>query len=260
MSKILLILAIIASGGAAFIANQNKQEFADVHQSNKDLSEEIADLRRENSSQRLVIDDTQAALSTAQNNRDEAQARRDYSQSNLRNRTNEIKSKRDELNEVNAEVQEVVSQLELHNLPSPEALNANLEEESAKQIELQEQIDEQSVLAQGLRQQVNDKRGVLSNLRSTLAERNAAVNARARRATITAVDPEWGFAVIPMNSAGVSAKDRVIVERGGQRVGMLVVKSVKPREVVADIVAGASVGVTIQPGDVVVFEKKKEDS
>lgn len=259
MSKIFLILAIVAAGAAAFVANQNRQESAEVLQANKDLDKQTEQLERDNNSEQLVIDDTRAELATAQNNRDEAQARRDYSRSNLNNRVNEIKSKRDELSEVNSEIQEVVSKLELYNLPSPEALNAQLEEESAKKIELEEQIGEQTVSAQKLRQQVNDKRGVLGNLRDTLAERNAEFNVKARRATITQVNPEWGFAVIPMNATGVSVNDRVIVERGGQRVGMLVVKSVQPSEVVANIVPEASAGVTIQPGDTVIFEKKKSD-
>ncbi len=260
MSKVFLILAIVAAGAAAFVANGNKATFAEVHESNKDLSAEISQLKRDNSNELVAIDDANSELATAENTRDEAQARRDYSQSNLADRTKAINARKSELNRVNTEIQEVQTILGRYNLPSPDALNASLEEESAKQIELQEQIDEQTIAVEGLRSEVNDKRGVLANLRKTVAERDAEFNVKTRRATIQAVDPEWGFAIIRTNAAGISANDRVIVERGGQRVGMLVVKTVEGSKVVADVVPEASVGVTVQPGDTVIFDKKKQES
>lgn len=260
MSKIFLILAILAAGAAAFVANENKATFAEVHQGNKDLDTEIGQLKRDNSNELVAIDDARSDLATAESSRDDNEASRDYRRQNLTVRTNSIKTKQTELNRVNTEIQEVVTILSRYNLPSPDALNVELEEESAQQVEMQEQIDEKSVIVEGLRADVNDKRGVLTNLRKTLADRNAALGVRSRRASIHAVDPEWGFAIIHTNSAGINAGDRVIVERAGQRVGMLVVKSTDPYKVVGDIVREASVGTTVQPGDAVIFDQKKEES
>lgn len=254
MTKIFLILAILAAAVASFFAWDNKQAYAEVHERNATLTTEIVDLKRNNSAEQAAIDDAKADLATAQDRRDEAQARRDYSRSNLATRTREISTKRNELNEVNTEIQEVTTVLNGLDLPTPESLNAALEEASARQIELQESIEEQEILAETLRTQVNDKRGVLTNLQRTLADRNAAVSQRGRRAQVEAVDPTWEFAIINMNPAGVDVGDSVIVERGGQRVGMLMVRRVDQSQVVADVVPEANGSMRVRPGDTVIFD------
>lgn len=254
MTKIFLILAILAAAAASFFAWENKEAYAGVHERNTTLTDQIASLKRNNSNEQTAIDDAKAELATAQNQRDEEQARRDYSRSNLATRTREISTKRNELNQINTEIQEVTTILENYDLPTPEALNAALEEASARQIELQESIEEQEILAESLRTQVNDKRGVLTNLRRTLSDRNAAVTQRGRRAQVSAVDPTWEFAIINTNPAGVDVGDRVIVERQGQRVGMLVVRRVDQSQVVADVVSEANGGMRVRPGDTVIFD------
>ena len=140
-------------------------------------------------------------------------------------------------------------------LPNPEALGIELEEGESKKVEMETAVEEQTLLAQSLSTSINDKRGVLKSLKKSVAERAANLGVRSRRGRISAVDPTWDFAVINMgNTAGITPNDRVIVERGGQRVGMLVVKTVEPSKIVANLVPEASQGV--QAGDTVIFQQK----
>ena len=83
MSKIFLILAILAAGAAAFVANENKATFADVHQGNKDLDAEISQLKRDNTAEETAIEDARSELAESVTKRDDAEASRDYRQQNL---------------------------------------------------------------------------------------------------------------------------------------------------------------------------------
>ncbi len=260
MTKIILLLAAIAAGYGAFVANENKSEFLKLHTENKDLESKITRLKGDMRSEEASIGDQESALATAKTVRNDAEARRDFNRREVRSRTNSVNTTRTQLNGVNTEIQEITTILTSSNVPDPDALNSSLEEESTKQVELEQAIEEQESELDGLRAQVNDKRGVLGNLRKTIAEANAAFNRKTRRARITAVDPEWGFAIMNMgNTAGISPNDRVIVERAGQRVGMVVVKTVSGGRVVGNVVPEA--GTTApQPGDTVIFESKKESN
>ena len=104
------------------------------------------------------------------------------------------------------------------------------------------------------------RRAVLAGLRKTISDNAAQFNVRTRRASISAVDLEWNFAEINMgDTKGIDVNDRVIVERSGQRVGMLVVKTVGRGQIIGNIVPEAGGG-AIQAGDSVVFDKKEEES
>ena len=257
MSKVFLILAIIAAGAASYLAFENKNAFADVLAENETTSSEISKLKRSNATELAKIDDAKADLAAVEESRNEAEARRNHRQENLGKRTAAVASTKSELQKVNLEVQELTTILKNLDLPSPEALNSELEAASGEKIELETSIEEQSLLAQSLRTAINDKRGVLKSLQQSRAERAASLGVRSRRGQISAVDPSWDFAVINLgNTEGITPNDRVIVERAGQRVGMLVVKTVEPSRIVANLVPEAGEGV--QAGDSVIFQQKSE--
>ena len=257
MTKIFLILAILAGGAASYIAYENKQAYSDVLAANGDVIKKLEKLKRDNSAEVTKIDNAKADLSAAEDARNEVEARRNLKRENLGKRTAAISATRTELGTINTEIQELNTVLGGLDLPSPEALNTELEEASGKKLEMEQAIEEQSSLASTLRTSINDKRGVLASLRKSLADQAANFQVKSRRAQISAVDPEWGFAVINTgNTNGINPNDRVIVERGGQRVGMLIVKTVEPSKIVANLVPEA--GPSVQPGDTVIFEQQNE--
>ncbi|MFT4640759.1 MAG: hypothetical protein ACI8T1_004091 [Verrucomicrobiales bacterium] len=258
MSKLFLILAILASGAASYVAWENKQTYGEVTDANKSLDKELLGLKEENRSEMAAIDDAKADLAREQDTRDTAEARFNVYSDNLATRTRKIAATRMELNGINGEIQEVVRILDDIDLPSAGDLTTALEDESGKKSEMEAQIDEKSIHADSLRKQVNDKKGVLAALSKSLVEDAASFGVKIKRASISAVDPTWGFAVINTNTAGINVNDRVIVERGGQRVGMLVVKTVEGSKVVANIVPETNTGSTVQPGDSVIFDQGKK--
>ena len=257
MSKVFLILAIIAAGAASFMAFGNKATFTDLLAENKKSKADITKLKRSNSTELGKIDNAKADLAAVEESRNEAEARRNLKRENLNKRSAAVSTTKGELQKVNLEIQELTTILNGLDLPNPEALNSELETASGEKLELETTIEEQSILAESLRTSVNDKRGVLKSLKQSIADRAASLGVRSRRGRISAVDPSWDFAVINIgNTAGVSPNDRVIVERGGQRVGMLVVKSVERARIVANLVPEAGQGV--QAGDTVIFQQKAD--
>lgn len=255
MSKVFLILAIIAAGAASYTASENKGAFTDALANNKKAKAEITKLKRNNSTQLGKIDNAKADLAAVEESRDEAEARRNLKRENVSKRSAAVSTTKGELQKVNLEIGEVETILANLDLPNPEALGIELEEGESKKVEMETAVEEQTLLAQSLSTSINDKRGVLKSLKKSVAERAANLGVRSRRGRISAVDPTWDFAVINMgNTAGITPNDRVIVERGGQRVGMLVVKTVEPSKIVANLVPEAGQGV--QAGDTVIFQQK----
>ena len=72
---------------------------------------------------------------------------------------------------------------------------------------------------------------------------------------VLAVNPNWSFVVLSIGDRqGVVSGASLIVKRGGNLVAKLRVTSVEPSTSIADIQPGsAAKGVTVQPGDVVIF-------
>jgi len=85
--------------------------------------------------------------------------------------------------------------------------------------------------------------------------REQGVMARGLQGTILAVNPAWNFVVLSLGDRqGVANNAEMIVRRGGRLVGRVRVTSVERTNSIADIVPGSvPTGVTIQPGDVVIF-------
>jgi cell shape-determining protein MreC len=69
------------------------------------------------------------------------------------------------------------------------------------------------------------------------------------------VDRNWNFVVLDLgNRNGINNNATMIVQRGGSMVGRVRITSVEPSQSVADIIPNSvPAGVTVQPGDTVVY-------
>lgn len=75
-------------------------------------------------------------------------------------------------------------------------------------------------------------------------------------ATVVAVNREWGFVMVNAGRAhGVEPDSSLLVKRGNLRVGRLRIVSLEDMMTVADVVDENGVsGITVKPGDKVIFE------
>ncbi len=260
MTKIFLILTAVAAGGAAFFAWGNKESYATVKSEIETLETEANNLKNKFNRINSQFTDTTDELEKQGAARDEEKFRVELSRDKLKSRVKAIGETQGAVNSMRAEIDQMTAILRNANVGDPAELQQKRSDAADKETELEAAIAEQESLLESAKAKVNERKAVLAGLRKSIAESAAQFNVKTRRASISAVDPEWNFAVINMgNTEGIGVNDRVIVERAGQRVGMLVVKSVDRSQIVGNIVPETGGG-AIQPGDSVVFEKKKEDS
>ena len=258
MNKIFLILATLITAGASIVAWQNKSEFAQIHASNEDLDARITKVRGETQAQAKPIDDAKVQLKSAEDGDHDATARLTGIKQQDKLLTQAITNHRDDLNAEKAKIKAKEELLRKHDLGSADELNKKLEEESDKKEELGAAIavrEEESIF---LNVEVNDKRSILQGLQSDMAEYEAKAVARARRFQVGAVDRDMEFAVINTDPEGIELKDRFIVERDGQWVGVLVVKRVEQAQVIANILRDGGSRADVRAGDMAILHGQQE--
>ena len=108
-----------------------------------------------------------------------------------------------------------------------------------------------------MNKRVDKNNATIKTFSKNQAERSDGIVLNGTEGTITAVNQEWGFAVIGIGkNQGVSADSDLIVKRGTEVIGKLRISSIEPRLTVADIIQKTlKKGARILPGDRVIFEK-----
>lgn len=87
-------------------------------------------------------------------------------------------------------------------------------------------------------------------------ERAAGITRKGLQGRILAVNGGWNFVVLSVgDKQGVMVNSPLLVVRGGTPVARLRITSVEPSTSIADVIPGSVArGVTVQPGDTVIFE------
>ena len=90
--------------------------------------------------------------------------------------------------------------------------------------------------------------------------RQAGVTRPGLTGRIMAVNPGWNFVVLSVGDRqGVMVNSPLLVLRGNTPVARLRITSVEPSTSIADVIPGSVArGVTVQPGDTVIFEGSRE--
>jgi chromosome segregation ATPase len=262
MTKIFLLLTAAAAGFAALKAWGNKEEYATLKDEIATLEEDATSLKNKFKRIDAQYTDTADELEKQGAARDEEKFRVELNREKLNSRSSAVATAQGEVNGMKAQIDQMMTIIRRSTGggSDPAELQAKRESAADQKTELETSIIEQEALLESAKARVNERRAVLAGLRKTISDNAAQFNVRTRRASISAVDLEWNFAEINMgDTKGIDVNDRVIVERSGQRVGMLVVKTVGRGQIIGNIVPEAGGG-AIQAGDSVVFDKKEEES
>ena len=259
MTKVFLILAIIAAAAASYLGWENKKEFSSVSEEYEATQKQVTTIRKSFSKEAAEFNEISIELETEKTARDEAETRLDLAKTKQKNRVDRIAEKNKELRSMETEIAEIdIIINKAGGGGDLDSILPDLEIATEREAELQGLIQEQQDLVDSMRKQVNDKRGVLKSLKQKLSDMDNSFNVKTRRARISAADPEWNFCVINTgNAAGISDGDRAIVVRGGQRIGLLKIKSIESGRIVADVdTETLTPGMSVQAGDSVVFQPK----
>jgi len=260
MKKFIMLLASLAMGGSILLGILNKSH----------LEEVVADLDSTNGE----VSQVTQALGEEEDKRDAAVER-------------ETQAK-DERNRVSAEVEGVKQQMKVVDR-SIEEVEGDLKRIEIEQKEIDLAIerifpDGDIKSADDLRMRLtmakemlmdkqNEKTELESRLVAADSEKKAVVakvqeeenfqRSRAQKlalnglvATVIAVNNDWGFVIVNAGRAhGVSADSSLLVKRGNSRIARLRITSLQDMITVTDVVdESLSSGISVQPGDKVIFE------
>ncbi len=128
-------------------------------------------------------------------------------------------------------------------------LQAEVQSAKAEAAEAKKVLD--LTIAQGKENEIK-----LAEATKRERERSAGITRKGLQGRILAVNGGWNFVVLSVgDKQGVMVNSPLLVIRGGTPVARLRITSVEPSTSIADVIPGSVArGVTVQPGDTVIFE------
>ena len=262
MIKVFLILSSVVLLGSAVLGWMNREEFVQTRTEKDDNNKKIAAKLKSTRDEIKILEGHYATLDGTHAEFDEAQlgteryARNIVEQDRL---LSEAMGKKSTLEEEMAKYDRTIADLKLKypDLDSIDELPGKIEELKTDLATAQKEQEELTVAVAAMDKRVERNNSTIGTFAKRQAERSQGIALNGTEGTITAVNQDWGFAVINIGkNQGVSADSELIVKRGSDIVGKLSIVSIEPRLTVADIRQDTlRNGARIVPGDKVIFEK-----
>lgn len=144
----------------------------------------------------------------------------------------------------------------------PAAIAAELETAKADAKKAQAELAEKSQMVETLNRSKQANEEKLSEANKEIARYRSGVTKQGLTGRVLAVNPGWNFVVLSVGDRqGAATGGVMIVTRGGEPIGRVRITSIEPSTSIADIVPGSvRRGVTVQPGDSVVYEGPRTKS
>ncbi len=138
----------------------------------------------------------------------------------------------------------------------PAVIMAELEQKKADLAKAQAELAEKSQMVETLNRSKVENEEKLSTANKEIDRYRSGVTKQGLTGKILAVNSGWNFVVLSVGDRqGAASGGIMIVTRGGEPIGRVRITSIEPSTSIADIVPGSvRRGVTIQPGDAVVYE------
>ena len=130
---------------------------------------------------------------------------------------------------------------------------AELRTESEEKTDALKSIE---IINENLTAKVNNETGERNTARDRLATIKGRVYDNAMNATITSINPEWGFVIVNAGSdnSNIVSNAELVVRRGGRYLGKLKAAAVSPTQTICDI-EGDGVSATFRAGDEVILKE-----
>ncbi len=263
MKAVFYILALLATGGAAFFSFSFKQKFEDQKElketkivENKDMGDKVA-------KQEEALTKEKGLLETANSDREQVRQSLDTlgatnkklgrDLAEQEGRLEEQKATFAKLKEAQEEIKKSIDDIggdvELEDIPK---MVVDLENERQDK---EKQLDELGKLVEAAEKNVERNQAEIGRLADRDASRDARIRRNAMESTVTAVNDDWGFVVIGAGSnTGFTPQTKLLIKRGGRLIGQVKPSSIEPSQTIAEIDKDSvAPGVRIQPGDRVIL-------
>jgi hypothetical protein len=162
----------------------------------------------------------------------------------------------------NAEAQrEAIAHLqELAQRAASQPTIVNSEEVNALKTQVakaETELAESRQVEETLNLKLKDSKSKFSALEQTRRDKERQLQRAKAMGRVLVVNQGWNFVVLSIgDKQGMSPDSTLLVLRGGTQIAKLRVKTIEPTQSIADVIAGSvRRGVTVKPGDNVVFEE-----
>ena len=262
MVKILLgisLAVIIATGVLGFLVKQKSDaRYADLVKTRDTLSATEAKLRQtkkdlelrteELAAANLKIEEKDKEIATLKGMNDDLKKAKDDLTAQLEAKTKEVEA-------LNEQLKKLLTTPEGGKVDIAELTRA-IDELKATVIKLTTELAEARAMNDSLTKQVkvaDDKVAVLEIYKKS---RELGLMRKGTTGRIIAVNPGWNFVVLNIgDKQGAVQNGVMLVVRNGEPIAKIRITSVEPSTAIADILPNSlRKGITIQPGDDVIFE------
>ena len=260
MKKFIMILGILAMGGAIVLGLQNKGTLESTKSELDSVKVEVKKVTTELGATEDKRDASIVKETQAKDKRNQASAAIEGVKQNLKIITKSVDDASSDLKKAEIEKKEV-DLLIKKTWPSGEittiddmqakltALKDNLTGKQSKVAELEAAYAQ----AKQVRKVEEDK---VKKEEQYQIKRSQKLALNGMVATVIAVNKDWGFVMVNAGRAhGVSGDSSLLVRRGNSRVARLRIVNLQDMVSVCDIVKDSMLkGIKVQPGDKVIFE------
>jgi len=255
--KILLILGTLAMIATGYFAWTNFEELKETRVEKDRLNSEIERLLGDIDSLDSEIRNEFTVLTGVEGERDETRVNLRDAERRLAGAIAQVETLQDSLRAEEAKIARYEQELE--RLPpglTIDNVRERLEEMrqtlTARTAEIENLDGEITTIEEGVERNQRSLDGYVARQ----VERRRAFELNSNEGFITAINRDWGFAVVNLGeNAGVSPDTRFLVKRGTQSIGKLSVMAIEPGSTVCNIDFDTiPENVELQPGDRIILE------
>lgn len=259
MMKLILLLAAAAAGYAAHLSWQKKTTLETLTSQVKDSEEQAESKAKSLLAKNKTKSDLEKQIKDATKAETEEQERASQRKNDVDSRQSEIAKKKSDIGRLSSEIAIIRKDVEDGGpeLKDPAALQAKLSELTSENESLRGAVEKLQGDVNRAKLRVSEQRTVRASLGKEESQLAAQGSDAVRTATVRSVAPHFVVISAAGGSGGIKADDRAIIVRGGETIGITRIKTVENSQIVADIMKDTlDEGISIQPGDNVVFQRK----
>lgn len=267
MKALLYVIAIVAIAAGGWFSYETMNKFTDLKKNRETLHEENENRKANIRTKKKEAKDMEGARDAAKKKLAETEASRDNTESNLKLAKREAatwQSKIDEQKEkiegyarTKAAIQKQFKDqfngrnIELSEIPE---LMKKLEEDLKK---ANRKLEELQSLTEAAGKRVAGNNSQIDELQTRMRKRAERIRANSLQGSITAVNHDWGFAVVSVpKKMPINDASQLIVKRGNTFVGRLKINAIEGSRIMTDVdYKSMTPGMVVQPGDAVVLAK-----
>lgn len=257
MAKIILIVSIVAMGGATFFGIKNRQELISLKKEAIAINGRIDSAWTRSLDTVDDINKNKGELEAEQEGQAEVTASISARRRDVAQLESSITKADEEIAEVQARVDALQAELDSLGV-TPDTLLAQKDQLEKDIVIAGEEAETLTGEIDLTRNVIANNRQAAASIQERLAQRKRAIAANQLTVSVRDVNDEYGFVVLNAGkTGGVSGDSQFLILRGGTLIAKVSASSVQDGITVANVIPGSlAQGAVIMPGDTAILDTK----